>query len=43
MFTDEPGLARDADLLLDVYEGNVDVIDFVKVPIDIRQPEPEIP
>jgi gas vesicle protein len=35
-FTDEPGLADRARLLLDISEGNVDVIDFVKMPVEVR-------
>ncbi len=35
-FADEPGLADDAELLLDIYEGNVDVIRFVDVPVTVR-------
>jgi hypothetical protein len=35
-FSNEPGLADDAKLLLDIYEGNVDVIEFVKLPVEIR-------
>jgi hypothetical protein len=35
-FTVEPALASDARLLLDIYEGNVDVIDFVPMPVEIR-------
>jgi hypothetical protein len=35
-FTNESGLAGDAKLLLDIYEGNVDVIEFVKLPVEIR-------
>lgn len=34
-FVPEPDFARDAKLLLDTYEGNADVIDFVKVPVAI--------
>jgi hypothetical protein len=35
-FTNEPGLADEAKLLLDIYEGNVDVIEFVELPVEIR-------
>jgi hypothetical protein len=35
-FSNEAGLADDAKLLLDIYEGNVDVIEFVKLPVEIR-------
>ncbi len=35
-FTDDPGIAREAKLLLDIYEGNVDVIEFVELPVVIR-------
>ncbi|MEM7410263.1 MAG: DUF3450 family protein [Myxococcota bacterium] len=33
VFTDEPDLAEDAALLLDIYEGNVDTIEFVPMPV----------
>ena len=36
VFTDEPDLADDAELLLDIYEGNVDTIEFVNFPVEIR-------
>lgn len=35
-FADEPRLADRARLLLDVYEGNVDIIEFVKMPVEVR-------
>lgn len=35
-FSDEPGLAEEARRLLDIYEGNVDAIDFVRLPVEIR-------
>ena len=35
-FTDDPELADDARRLLDIYEGNVDAIEFVRLPIEIR-------
>jgi hypothetical protein len=35
-FTDDPGLASDARRLLDIYEGNVDAIEFVRLPMEIR-------
>ena len=35
-FHDEPELAADAELLLDIYEGNVDEIEFVRLPVEIR-------
>lgn len=35
-FADDPGIAKDAKLLLDVFEGNVDVIEFVALPAEIR-------
>jgi hypothetical protein len=35
-FSDDPSLAKDAKLLLDVFEGNVDVIEFVEMPVEIR-------
>lgn len=35
-FTNEPELARSAQLLLDIYEGNVDTIDFIAFPVEVR-------
>jgi len=35
-FTNEPELADDAELLLDIYEGNVDVIEFVPLPVQLH-------
>ncbi len=35
-FADVPDLADDAGLLLDVFEGNVDVIRFVELPVEVR-------
>jgi FtsZ-binding cell division protein ZapB len=35
-FSNEPDLADQAKLLLDIYEGNVDVIRFVRLPVEIR-------
>ena len=35
-FSTEPTLAGDAERLLDIYEGNVDVIEFVRLPAEIR-------
>jgi Protein of unknown function (DUF3450) len=35
-FSEEPALADDAKRLLDIYEGNVDLIQFVKMPVEIR-------
>lgn len=35
-FADDPAIAKGAELLLDVFEGNVDVIDFVALPAEIR-------
>jgi hypothetical protein len=35
-FSNEPKLAGNAKLILDIYEGNVDVIEFVKLPVEIR-------
>ena len=35
-FEDRPELADEAGLLLDIYEGNVDAIQFVKLPVDVR-------
>jgi hypothetical protein len=36
VFSDDPGLADPAKLLLDIYEGNVDTISFVPMPVEIR-------
>ncbi len=36
VFEDDPALASQAQLLLDIYEGNVDVIDFVGLPVRIQ-------
>jgi len=36
VFAEDPGFADDAELLLDIYEGNVDVIRFVPMPVEIR-------
>ena len=36
VFTEDPDLAEDAALLLDIYEGNVDTIDFVNLPVEVR-------
>jgi len=35
-YLDDPTLAADAGLLLDIYEGNVDTISFVPMPVEIR-------
>lgn len=35
-FSEQPEFARDAKRLLDVYEGNADVISFVKIPAAIE-------
>lgn len=35
-FTNDPNLAADATRLLDIYEGNVDVIEFVELPVEIH-------
>jgi hypothetical protein len=35
-FSEDPDLADDAELLLDMFEGNVDTIRFVKMPVQIR-------
>lgn len=37
-FSSQPELADDAELLLDIYEGNVDEIEFVALPVDTRSP-----
>ena len=36
VFDDDPELADDAGRLLDIYEGNVDLIDFVELPVQIQ-------
>jgi gas vesicle protein len=36
VFSEAPGLADDAKLLIDIYEGNVDTIRFVDVPVQIQ-------
>jgi len=36
VFSEEAGLADQAGLLLDIYQGNVDVIRFVNVPVRIQ-------
>jgi len=36
VFSDEPELVDDARKLLDIYEGNVDDIEFVGLPVEIR-------
>ena len=36
VFEDDPSLASRAELLLDIYEGNVDTIAFVPLPVEIR-------
>lgn len=35
-FHDDPDLVPEARKLLDIYEGNVDAIDFVRMPVHIR-------
>ena len=35
-FTNDPDLASDARHLLDIYEGNVDTIEFVRFPVEAR-------
>ena len=35
-FVDDPALAEEAQLFLDIYEGNVDTIAFVPMPVDLR-------
>mgnify|MGYP001822745056 CR=1 FL=1 len=35
-FSNEPELAQRASLLLDIYEGNVDNIEFVQLPVEAR-------
>jgi len=36
VFEDDPALVDEASLLLDIYEGNVDAIEFVELPVEIR-------
>jgi hypothetical protein len=36
VFSEEPDLADDTGLLLDIYEGNVDVIEFVELPVEVQ-------
>jgi hypothetical protein len=36
VFSNEPALAGKAKRLLDIYEGNVDAIEFVTLPVEIR-------
>ncbi len=35
-FSRDPSLASDAERLLDIYEGNVDFIEFVRFPVEVR-------
>ena len=35
-FSVQPELVDEARLLIDIYEGNVDTIEFVRLPIEIR-------
>ena len=35
-FVEDRSLASDAKMLLDIYEGNVDTISFIPVPVDLR-------
>jgi hypothetical protein len=35
-FVDDASLAEDAALFLDIYEGNVDTIAFVPVPVELE-------
>lgn len=35
-FTNDPGLADDAKRLIDIYEGNVDLIEFVDLPVELN-------
>jgi hypothetical protein len=37
-FADDPEFADEARRLLDIYEGNVDAIEFVRLPIEVRRP-----
>jgi hypothetical protein len=36
VFVEQPELAGDARKLLDIYEGNVDAIEFVRLPIEVQ-------
>jgi len=35
-FEEHPEIAEQAQLLVDIYEGNVDTIDFVKIPVETK-------
>jgi len=35
-FSNQPEIADEANLLLDIYEGNVDTIEFVEIPVEIH-------
>jgi hypothetical protein len=35
-FVNDPDLVGEAELLLDIYEGNIDAIEFVELPVEIR-------
>jgi hypothetical protein len=35
-FSEQPALASETQRLLDIYEGNVDVIRFVELPVEVR-------
>jgi hypothetical protein len=36
VFEDDPAIAADAQLLLDIYEGNVDTISFIPIPVAVQ-------
>jgi hypothetical protein len=36
VFTNDTGIAAEAQRLIDIYEGNVDAIEFVSLPVEIR-------
>ncbi len=36
-FSNDPDLADDARMLLDIYEGNTDIIEFVEIPVEIQR------
>jgi len=43
-FEDRPDLAADASHFLDIYEGNVDAVDFVELPVEIEsRPQQQMP
>ena len=40
IFENDPSLVADAQLLLDIYEGNVDTIEFIPVPVELGSTTP---